>query len=197
MTKEIKEILKDRILIIDGAMGTMIQRRKLEEADYRVEILKDHQKPLKGNYDVLSITQPLVLKEIHKAYLDAGADIILTNTFSGSSIAQADYGLQDYVYDINFSAAKLAREVADEFNSSGKNVPRFVAGSLGPTNKTASISPDVNDPGFRAITFDQLKAAYKEQAGALLDGGVDLIMIETVFDTLNAKAALVGLDELF
>ncbi len=197
MTKNIREILKERILIIDGAMGTMIQRRKLEEADYRDEKLKDHQKPLKGNYDVLSITQPLVLKEIHKAYLDAGADIILTNTFSGSSIAQADYGLQDYVYDINFSAAKLAREVADEFNSQDNPAPRFVAGSLGPTNKTASISPDVNDPGFRAITFDQLKAAYKEQAGALLDGGVDLIMIETVFDTLNAKAALVGLAELF
>lgn len=189
--------MKERILIIDGAMGTMIQRRKLEEADYRVEIFREHPKPLKGNYDVLSISQPLILKEIHKAYLNAGADIILTNTFSGSSIAQADYGLQDYVYDINFSAAKLAREVVDEFNSLGKRTPRFVAGSLGPTNKTASISPDVNDPGFRAITFDQLKAAYKEQAGALLDGGVDLIMIETVFDTLNAKAALVGLDELF
>jgi 5-methyltetrahydrofolate--homocysteine methyltransferase len=197
MTKDITKILKDRILIIDGAMGTMIQRRKLEEADYRVEILKDHQKPLKGNYDVLSIAQPLVLKEIHKAYLDAGADIILTNTFSGSSIAQADYGLEDYVYDINFSAARLAREVVNEFNSVHGGDPRFLAGSLGPTNKTASISPDVNDPGFRAITFDQLKEAYKEQAGALLDGGVDLIMIETVFDTLNAKAALVGLDELF
>ena len=197
MTKDIREILKERILIIDGAMGTMIQRRKLEEEDYRTEILKDHPKPLKGNYDVLSITQPAVLKEIHTAYLDAGADIILTNTFSGSSVAQADYGLQDYVYDINFSAAKLAREAVDEFNSSRKGDPRYVAGSLGPTNKTASISPDVNDPGFRAITFDQLKEAYKEQAGALLDGGVDIIMIETVFDTLNAKAALVGLDELF
>ena len=197
MTEDIRKILKDRILIIDGAMGTMIQRRKLEEADYRVEIFKDHQKPLKGNYDVLSVTQPLVLKEIHKAYLDAGADIILTNTFSGSSIAQADYGLENYVYDINLSAARLAREVVDEFNSTHPDDPRFVAGSLGPTNKTASISPDVNDPGFRAITFDQLKEAYKEQAGALLDGGVDLIMIETVFDTLNAKAALVAVDELF
>jgi len=197
MLKDIWKILKDRILIIDGAMGTMIQRRKLEEEDYRVEKFKDHPKPLKGNFDVLSITQPLVLKEIHKAYLDAGADIILTNTFSGSSVAQSDYGLQDYVYDINFSAAKLAIEVVDEFNRQNESDQRFVAGSLGPTNKTLSISPDVNDPGFRAITFDQLKEAYKEQAGALLDGGVDLIMIETVFDTLNAKAALVGIDELF
>jgi len=197
MTKDIREILKDRILVIDGAMGTMIQRRKLEEEDYRTEIFKYHPKPLKGNYDVLSITQPVVLQEIHKAYLDAGADIILTNTFSGSSVAQADYGLQDYVYDINFSAAKLAKEVVDEFNSQSEGDQRFVAGSLGPTNKTLSISPDVNDPGFRAITFDLLKEAYKEQAGALLDGGVDLIMIETVFDTLNAKAALVAIDELF
>ncbi len=197
MTKDIKEILKGKILIIDGAMGTMIQRRKLEEEDYRVEKFKDHPKPLKGNYDVLSITQPLVLKEIHKAYLDAGADIILTNTFSGSSVAQTDYGLQDYVYDINYSAAKLSKEVVDEFNRQNADEQRFVAGSIGPTNKTLSISPDVNDPGFRAITFDQLKEAYKEQAGALLDGGVDLIMIETVFDTLNAKAALVGIDELF
>jgi 5-methyltetrahydrofolate--homocysteine methyltransferase len=197
MLKDIREILKNRILIIDGAMGTMIQKEKLVENDYRGVSFKDHSHPLQGNYDVLSITQPSILRKIHRAYFNAGADIALTNTFSGTAIAQADYGLQNSIYDINFAAARIAKEVADEINSSGKDKPRFVAGSLGPTNKTASISPDVNDPGYRAITFDQLKEAYKEQGNALLDGDVDLIMIETVFDTLNAKAALVGIDELF
>jgi 5-methyltetrahydrofolate--homocysteine methyltransferase len=196
MVKDIRELLQERILILDGAMGTMIQKRKLEEEDYRGEIFKNHKKPLKGNYDVLSITQPQILKDIHKAYLDAGADILLTNTFSGTAVAQADYDLQDSIYDINYSAARIAREVADLINHHHTDKPRYVAGSLGPTNKTASLSPDVNDPGYRAITFDQLKNAYKDQAKALIDGGVDMIMVETVFDTLNAKAALVGIDEL-
>jgi 5-methyltetrahydrofolate--homocysteine methyltransferase len=197
MVKEIRKILAERILIIDGAMGTMIQKRKLAEEDYRGDVFRDHKYPLKGNYDVLSITQPGVLKEIHKAYFKAGADIVLTNTFSASAIAQADYGLEHSIYDINYQAARVAKEVAEEINSTDPGKPRYVAGSLGPTNKTTSISPDVNDPGFRAVTFDQLKKVYKEQASALFDGGVDLIMIETVFDTLNAKAALVGLEELF
>jgi 5-methyltetrahydrofolate--homocysteine methyltransferase len=194
---DIRALLKERILIIDGAMGTMIQKQKLKEEDYRGDVFKDHTHPLKGNYDVLSITQPSILKDIHRAYCEAGADIILTNTFSSTSIAQADYGLQDVIFDMNFKAAQAARQVADEMNRKDKDKPRFVAGSIGPTNKTASISPDVNDPGYRAITFDQLKTAYKEQANALMEGGVDLIMIETVFDTLNAKAALVGIDELY
>lgn len=189
--------LKNRILVLDGAMGTMIQRYKLEEADFRKGWFENHPSSLKGNNDLLSLTRPEVIQQIHREYLEAGADIIETNTFSGTWIAQADYGLEDAVYDINFHGAKIAREVADEFTKLTPNKPRFVAGSIGPTNRTASISPDVNDPGFRGITFDELVNAYTEQTEALLDGGCDILLVETVFDTLNAKAALFAIDEVF
>lgn len=195
--KKIQEIIKDRILILDGAMGTMIQRYKLDEEDFRKGWFENHDKPLKGNNDLLSLTRPDIIKEIHRQYFEAGADIAETNTFSGTWIAQADYGLEKYVYDINYHSAKIAKEVADEFTSKNPDKPRFVAGSIGPTNRTASISPDVNDPGFRGISFDELVDAYKEQVGALMDGGVDILLVETVFDTLNAKAALFAIDEVF
>lgn len=194
---KIQDILKNRILVLDGAMGTMIQRYKLEEDDFRRGWFEGHNKPLKGNNDLLSLTRPEIIKEIHRKYFEAGADIAETNTFSGTWIAQADYGLEKAVYDINFHSAKIAREVADEFTATEPNKPRFVAGSIGPTNRTASISPDVNDPGFRGITFDELVHAYKEQVNALIDGGVDLLLVETVFDTLNAKAALFAIDEVY
>jgi len=186
----IREIIKERILILDGAMGTMIQRHKLGEDDFRNEALKDHEKPLKGNNDLLSITRPDIIKGIHAEYFAAGADIVETNTFSGTTIAQADYALEHLVYEINYESAKIAKEVASEFTEREPDKPRFVAGAIGPTNRTASLSPDVNDPGYRAVTFDQLKEAYRQQVDALLDGGVDLLLVETVFDTLNAKAAL-------
>jgi len=189
--------LKNRILVLDGAMGTMIQRYKLEEADFRKGWFENHPSSLKGNNDLLSLTRPEIIQQIHREYLEAGADIIETNTFSGTWIAQADYGLENAVYDINFHGAKIAREVADEFTKLTPNKPRFVAGSIGPTNRTASISPDVNDPGFRGITFDELVNAYTAQTEALLDGGCDLLLVETVFDTLNAKAALFAIDEVF
>ena len=192
----IKDILKERILILDGAMGTMIQRYKLEEEDFRNENLKDHPKSLKGNNDLLALTRPDVLKEIHAEYFTSGADIAETNTFSGTTIAQADYGLEEYVYEINYQSAKLAKKVANEFMDREPHKPRFVAGSLGPTNRTASMSPDVNDPGFRGVTFDELLIAYRQQTEALLDGGVDLLLLETIFDTLNAKAALYAIDEV-
>lgn len=195
--KTLQEILKDRILILDGAMGTMIQRHKLEEEDFRKGWFEDHPNSLKGNNDLLSLTRPEIIKEIHRKYFEAGADIAETNTFSGTWIAQADYGLEKYVYDINYQSAKIAREVADEFTTKNPDKPRFVAGSLGPTNRTASISPDVNDPGFRGISFDELVGAYKDQVNALMDGGVDILLVETVFDTLNAKAALFAIDEVF
>lgn len=194
---KIQDILKNRILVLDGAMGTMIQRYKLEEDDFRRGWFEGHNKPLKGNNDLLSLTRPEIIKEIHRKYFEAGADIAETNTFSGTWIAQADYGLEKAVYDINFHSAKIAREVADEFTATEPDKPRFVAGSIGPTNRTASISPDVNDPGFRGITFDELVHAYKEQVNALIDGGVDLLLVETVFDTLNAKAALFAIDEVY
>lgn len=184
-------------MILDGAMGTMIQRHKLEEADFRGDILKDHPHPLKGNNDLLSITRPDIIKDIHRQYFEAGADIIETNTFGSTSVAQADYHLEHLVYQINYQAAKIAREVADEFTKKEPNKPRFVAGSMGPTTKLASMSPDVNNPGFRAITFDELVAAFKEQAKGLLDGGVDLLLPETITDTLNVKAALFAIQELF
>lgn len=192
----IKEILSERILVLDGAMGTMIQRHTLEEADFRKGWFENHPSSLKGNNDLLSLTRPEIIKEIHALYFEAGADIAETNTFSGTTVAQADYGLESAVYDINFQSAKIAREVADEFTAREPHKPRFVAGSMGPTNRTASISPDVNDPGFRAISFDELVVAYKEQANALLDGGVDLLLVETIFDTLNAKAAMFAIDEV-
>lgn len=190
------EVIKERILVLDGAMGTMIQRYALTEQDFRNSKLKDHKLPLKGNNDLLSITRPDIIKEIHKAYLDAGADIIETNTFSSTTIAQADYNLEDLVYELNFQSAKIAKEVAEEKSRQEPNKPRFVAGSIGPTNRTASISPDVNRPEYRAVSFDELKEAYLQQAKALWDGGVDILLIETVFDTLNAKAALFAVSQL-
>jgi 5-methyltetrahydrofolate--homocysteine methyltransferase len=194
----VQDQLKKRILILDGAMGTMIQRYKLDENDFRNDALKNHTHPLKGNNDLLSITRPDVIKAIHAEYFDAGADIIETNTFSGTTIAQADYGLgEDWVYQINFQSAKIAREVADAYTAKNPEKPRFVAGSCGPTNKTASISPDVNDPGFRGVTFDELVVAFKAQCKALIEGGVDILLFETIIDTLNAKAALYAAQELF
>jgi 5-methyltetrahydrofolate--homocysteine methyltransferase len=194
---DIQAILSQRILVLDGAMGTMIQQHKLDEEDFRNESLKEHQKPLKGNNDLLSLTQPEVIRDIHRAYFEAGADIAETNTFNANAISQADYGTAHLVYDINVQSAKLAREAADEFTAKNPNKPRFVAGALGPTNRTASLSPDVNNPGYRAVDFEELKQTYKEQAKGLIDGGSDLLLVETVFDTLNAKAALFGIEELF
>ena len=188
----LKKLLDQRILVLDGAMGTMFQNLHLEEPDYRGEKFAGHESELKGNHDLLSLTRPDVVREVHRAYLSAGADVLETNTFSSTSIAQADYGLEGYAYELNHASAVLAREVASEFTTADPNRPRFVAGVLGPTNRTASISPDVNDPGRRNVTFDQLVEAYAEATRGLLDGAVDLIMVETIFDTLNAKAALYG-----
>jgi 5-methyltetrahydrofolate--homocysteine methyltransferase len=190
----IKDVLKDRILVLDGAMGSLIQEYKLSDADYRGEQFKDFPHEVKGNNDMLSITRPDVIKEIHAKYFEAGADIAETNTFSGTSIAMADYHMEDYVYQLNYESAKIAREVADEFTEKNPNKPRYVAGSIGPTNRTLSLSPDVNDPGFRAVTFDELVDAYYEQIQGLIDGGADLLLVETIFDTLNAKAALFAID---
>jgi 5-methyltetrahydrofolate--homocysteine methyltransferase len=190
----IREILKDRILVLDGAMGSLIQEYKLSDADYRGEKFKNFPHEVKGNNDMLSITKPEVIKEIHAKYFDAGADIAETNTFSGTSVAMADYHMEAYVYELNYQSAKIAREVADEFTAKNPSKPRFVAGSIGPTNRTLSLSPDVNDPGFRAITFDELVEAYYEQIQGLVDGGADLLLVETIFDTLNAKAALFAID---
>lgn len=191
---DIRELIKERILVLDGAMGTMIQRHTLDEDDFRKGWFENHSHSLKGNNDLLSLTRPEIIKEIHRAYFAAGADIAETNTFSGTTIAQADYGLESAVYNINYHSAKIAKEVADEFTANEPDKPRYVAGSIGPTNRTASISPDVNDPGYRAITFDELVEAYSQQVKALIDGGVDLLLVETVFDTLNAKAALYAID---
>ena len=188
--------LQERILVLDGAMGTMLQQYKFTEADFRGERFKNYPTSLQGNNDLLSITQPQAIKEIHAKYFEAGADIVETNTFSGTTIAMADYQMEDLVYELNFQSAKIAREVADEFTAKEPNKPRFVAGSIGPTNKTASMSPDVNDPGYRAVTFNDLRIAYKQQVEALLDGGVDVLLVETVFDTLNAKAALFAIEEV-
>jgi 5-methyltetrahydrofolate--homocysteine methyltransferase len=187
-------ILATRIAVLDGAMGTMIQRYKLGEADYRGARFQDHPKDLKGNNDMLQLSKPEVILEIHEQYLAAGADIIETNTFGATTVAQDDYGLAPFAREMNVAAAQLARRACDKFSSADK--PRFVAGALGPTPKTASISPDVNDPAARNVTFDELKAAYYEQASGLLEGGCDLFLVETIFDTLNAKAAIFALDEL-
>ena len=195
MIHKIEQLLMNRILVLDGAMGTMIQRYTLTEEDFRGKQFKNHTCDLKGNNDLLSITRPDIVKAIHKEYLDAGADIIETNTFSGTSIAQADYSLESSVYELNFKSAKIAKDVAIACSTSDK--PRFVAGAIGPTNRTASISPDVDNPAFRHITFDQLKEAYTEQVNALIDGGVDLLLVETVFDTLNCKAALFAIEDVF
>ena len=194
-TEQLYKALSERILVLDGAMGTMIQRYQLEEEDFRKGYFETHHKPLQGNNDLLSLTRPDIIRAIHKAYFEAGADIAETNTFSGTSIAQADYGLEHIVYDLNFAAAKLAREVADAFTKEQPAKPRFVAGSIGPTNRSAGISPDVNDPGFRNITFDELVEAYTEQIKGLMDGGADILLVETIFDTLNSKAALFAIDK--
>ena len=193
----LEEIIHKRILVLDGGMGTMIQGYGLEEEDYRAGWFDDHPSPLKGNNDLLSLTRPEIIKEIHAEYLEAGADIIETNTFSGTSIAQADYSLESSVYDINYHSAKIAKEVTTRFTQSNPDKPRFVAGAIGPTNRTASLSPDVNRPGYRAITFNDLVEAYSEQSRALIAGGVDLLMVETIFDTLNAKAALFAIQRVF
>lgn len=190
----IKDDLKTRILVLDGAMGTMIQQYQLEEVDFRGERFTDHDVDLKGNNDLLSLTRPDIIKDIHLAYLNAGADILETNTFSSTSIAQADYDLSNYAYELNKVSAQLAKKAVEEFASAQ---PKYVAGALGPTNRTASISPDVTRPGYRAVHFDELAQAYKEQASGLMDGGADVLLIETIFDTLNAKAAIYGLLELF
>ncbi|WP_323742678.1 methionine synthase [Nocardioides islandensis] len=194
-TEELSAALRERILVIDGAMGTMIQQYKLDEAQYRGDLMKDHDGDLQGDNDLLSLTQPDLVREIHAAYLDAGADIICTNTFNGTRISQADYGLEDHCYELNRAAAAVAREAADKAATAGR--PRYVAGSLGPTTRTASISPDVNDPGARNVSFDQLVAAYLEEANGLVDGGADILLIETIFDTLNAKAAIFAVETLF
>lgn len=194
--KNIKQELEKRILVLDGAMGTMIQEYKFSEEDYRGERFKDFEHPLQGNNDLLSLTQSGAIKDIHAKYLEAGADIIETNTFSSTTIGMADYYMEDLVYELNFESAKIAKEAADEFTQKNPEKPRFVAGSIGPTNRTASMSPDVNDPGYRAVTFDQLRIAYKEQVEGLIEGGVDILLVETVFDTLNAKAALFAIDEV-
>ena len=184
--------LDSRILVLDGAMGTMIQSYNLDENDFRGNKFKNHKSPLKGNNDLLSITKPEIIKEIHKGYFDAGADIIETNTFSSTSIAMEDYDMQDYVYDLNFESARIAKEVTKKYSTK-----KYVAGAIGPTNKTASMSPDVNDPGFRAITFDELVDTYTEQVRGLVDGGCDMLLVETIFDTLNAKAALMSISNYF
>ena len=188
--------IEKRILVLDGAMGTMLQEYKFTEEDFRGERFKDHPTPLKGNNDLLSITQPEAVKDVHRKYLAVGADIIETNTFSGTTIAMADYNMEDLVYELNFQSAKIAKEVADEFTLKTPNQPRFVAGSIGPTNRTASLSPDVNKPEYRAVTFDELRVAYKLQVEALIDGGSDVLLVETIFDTLNAKAALFAIEEV-
>lgn len=192
----IDEILQERILVLDGAMGTMLQQYQFEEEDFKGARFKNWPSPLKGNNDLLSLTQPRAIAEIHRKYFEAGADIVETNTFSGTSIAMADYGMEQLVYEMNYESARIAKEVAADFTVRELHKPRFVAGSIGPTNKTASMSPDVNDPGFRAISFNELQKAYKEQVQALLDGGADLLLVETIFDTLNAKAALFAIENV-
>ena len=193
---KIEELLEDRILFLDGAMGTMIQKHKLTEEQYRGERFKDYEHNIKGNNDLLSITQPGIIEDIHNDFLEAGADIIESNTFNSTSISMADYHMEGLVQELNYESAKIARKCADTYTAKNPDKPRFVAGSLGPTNRTASLSPDVNAPGFRAITFEELVTAYKEQSTALAKGGVDLFLIETVFDTLNCKAAIYAILEV-
>jgi 5-methyltetrahydrofolate--homocysteine methyltransferase len=193
----IEALLKERILVLDGAMGTMIQRLEFTEQEFRGDRFKDHPCTLGGNNDILSITQPDTIKDIHEQYLLAGADIIETNTFSSTSIAMADYQLEHMAYALNFESAKIAKQITQKISAQNPDKPRFVAGSIGPTNKTASMSPDVNDPGFRAVGFDELFDAYYEQVDGLVEGGADLLLVETVFDTLNAKAALFAIQQYF
>lgn len=192
----IREEIKKRILVLDGAMGTMLQRYNFSESDFRGKRFADFPLPLKGNNDLLSLTQPEAIAKVHRQYFEAGADIVETNTFSGTAIAMADYKMEDLVYELNYESAQIARQVADELTTLNPKQPRFVAGSIGPTNKTASMSPDVNRPEYRAVTFEELRLAYKEQVEALIDGGVDVLLVETIFDTLNAKAALFAIEEV-
>lgn len=192
----IRQLLEKRILILDGAMGTMLQQYNFSEEDYRGERFKNFPISVKGNNDLLSITQPHAIAEIHAKYFEVGADIVETNTFSATTIGMADYQMEDLVYELNLTSAKIAKQVANQFTKQNPNKPRFVAGSIGPTNKTASLSPDVNRPEYRATSFEELRIAYKEQVEALIDGGVDLLLVETVFDTLNAKAALFAIEEV-
>lgn len=194
--RSIKNELLKRILVLDGAMGTMLQQYQFSEADFRGERFKNYPSSLQGNNDLLSLTQPQAIADIHAKYFEAGADIIETNTFSGSTIAMADYNMEDLVYELNYESAKIARRVADEFTKKYPEKPRFVAGSIGPTNRTASLSPDVNRPEYRAITFNDLRIAYKQQVEALIDSGVDILLVETIFDTLNGKAALFAIEEV-
>jgi len=193
---KLEELLSQKILILDGAMGTMLQEYKFSEEDFRGKRFADWPVSLKGNNDLLSITQPEAIATIHRKYFDAGADIVETNTFSGTTIAMADYKMEELIYELNYESARIAKKVAEEVTAENPEKPRFVAGAIGPTNKTASMSPDVNDPGYRAISFDELRKAYKDQAKALIEGGVDVLLVETVFDTLNAKAALFAIEEL-
>src|ERR671916_1972063 len=193
---EFRAQLKQRIMLLDCAMGTMIQSYELSEEDYRGERFKDHPGDIKGNNDLLSLTQPQIIRDIHEAVMEAGADIVETNTFSSTSIAQADYEMEDLAYELNYESARVAREAVDGYTEKTPEKPRFVAGAIGPTNRTASLSPDVNNPGFRNVTFDELKEAYREAAKGLVDGGADLLLVETIFDTLNAKAAIFGIQEL-
>ena len=194
--KQLEDLLKERILVLDGAMGTMIQAYNFKEDDYRGIRFQEHPSPLQGNNDLLSLTQPEVIKTIHTKYFEAGADIVETNTFSSTTVGMADYQMEDLVYELNYESAKLAKEVAQAFTEKEPHKPRFVAGSIGPTNRTASMSPDVNDPGFRAINFQELVVAYQEQVEGLVAGGADILLVETVFDTLNAKAALYAINSL-
>src|SRR5580704_16040156 len=188
--KTIYDVLKERILIIDGAMGTMIQRHKLEEKDYRGKRFADWATDLKGNNDLLCLTQPMIIEGIHRQYLEAGADIIETNTFNSQRISMADYHMEELSYELNVAAAKIAKKAAAEYTARNPDKPRFVAGAIGPMSKTLSLSPDVNNPGFRAVNFDEVASAYYEQVQGLVDGGADVLLIETIFDTLNAKAAI-------
>ena len=187
---KLKNALSQRILVLDGAMGTMIQSHNLSEADFRGDRFADHPQDLKGNNDLLSLTKPEIIANIHRAYLEAGADIIETNTFNGTVVSQSDYETEDYAYEINLESGKLARQAADEFTAQNPDKPRFVAGTLGPTSKTCSISPDVNNPGFRNATFESMRSSYFDQARGLIDGGWYYLLVETIFDTLNPKAAL-------
>ncbi|MGB5893377.1 MAG: homocysteine S-methyltransferase family protein, partial [Ignavibacteriaceae bacterium] len=196
MLEALTKILTERILVLDGAMGTMIQRHNLSEEDFRGNRFKDHPHDLKGNNDLLSLTQPEIIKEIHRAYFNAGADIVETNTFNGTSISQADYQTENFAYEINKASAEIAKEVALDFTKNEPGKPRFVAGALGPTNKTLTLSPNVNDPGFRTVYFDEMMDAYYTQAKGLVDGGVDILLIETIFDTLNGKAAIYAVDKV-
>ena len=194
---QIERLLAERILLLDGGMGTMLQERGLGEADYRGERFADHPKDLKGDHDLLVLTRPDVIEDVHQAYLEAGADLVETSTFTATRISQADYGLESLCFEMNAAAARIARKAADDWTRRTPSKPRFVAGSLGPLNRALSLSPDVNDPGFRAVSFDEVREAYAEQARGLVEGGCDCLLLETIFDTLNAKAAIVAIEEVF